>query len=203
MKEKSVDGRLDETFYPKERRLMTVSHQLNGKPAEEETKFQIFREGNMLYVGIRCSEKDMEHLDIPTTESGDPKILDGDHVTLLVETSNHSYYEISVNPAGAVLEKDHSDNDQGAKWTSGAEVAVLKGEDFWNVEIALPIAGEGAKVLDPLRGMDGARPSEFYPWYFNVGRQRVRDIAVERTAFSPTGTDNLHVVEKFAHLWGK
>lgn len=203
MKDKAVDGRLDEAFYPKERRMMTVSKQLDGEPASEETQFQIFREDDMLYIGIRCSETDMANLNVPTSQSDDPKILEGDHVTVLIETSTHSYYEISVNPDGAVLERDHGNSEQGDNWGSGAEIAVSKADDFWNVEIALPIAGDGAKVLDPLHGMDGSRPSEYYPWYFNVGRQRVRDGVTERSAFSPTGTDSFHVLEKFAHLWGK
>jgi len=204
MKEKPLDAKLVEDFYPVENRLAEFNKQLDGTTlASNPTRFQIFRERGMLYIGIRCSEKDMANLNVPTAKSGDPQILEGDHVTLLVETSSNSYYEISVNPAGTVFERDHGNKEQGGKWRSGAAAAVHKGKDFWNVEIALPIAGEGAKVLNPLHGMDGARPSEFYPWYFNVGRQRVRDATVERSAFSPTSADRFHVPEKFAHLWGK
>ena len=67
----------------------------------------------------------------------------------------------------------------------------------------LPIVGAEAFTLDPTKGIDGSRPKELFPWHFNLGRSRVREGKVERTAYSPTGKDNLHVPEKFAKLWGR
>jgi hypothetical protein len=138
----------------------------------------------------------MRGLNIPA------KLHEGDHVSLLIETPSHSYYEIAVCPSGAVLEADRGEGGS-EKWTSGTRVAVHRGDNFWSVEMRLPIAGEGARVLDPLKGIDGAQPKDLFPWYFNVCRQRVRGADIERTAFSPTGKEDFHVTEKFAKLWGK
>jgi hypothetical protein len=80
---------------------------------------------------------------------------------------------------------------------------VHRGEREWSAEIRLPIAGEGACVLDPRKGIDGAQPKDLFPWYFNVCRQRVRGADIERTAYSATGKDDFRVTEKFAKLWGK
>ncbi|MGV3663448.1 MAG: DUF4838 domain-containing protein [Prosthecobacter sp.] len=167
------------------------------------TTFQIQREGGVLHIGIICHEPDMARLNSATTTPDDEKLLEGDHVTLLIETPTRAYYEIAVNPAGAVLEIDHAEGGKGVKWTSGAQCAVHRGEKLWSVELRIPIAGEGAFVLDPLKGIDGAQPKDLFPWHFNLGRQRVRGSSIERTAYSPTGKQDFHVPEKFAKLWGK
>ena len=140
---------------------------------------------------------------VAATTPDDPKLLEGDHITLLIETASNSYYEIAINPAGTVLEIDHGKDGAGVKWTSGARVAVHRGEKEWSVEIRLPITGEGSRMIDPLKGIDGAQPKDLFPWYFNVGRQRVRGKVIERTAYSATGQDGFYVPEKFAKLWGK
>ena len=145
----------------------------------------------------------MKGLKISTTQNDDPRLLEGDHVTLLIETSSRSYYEISINPAGAVYDLDRATGGRGLGWSSGAQVAVHRGADRWSIEMRLPIVGEEAFVLDPTKGIDGSRPKELFPWHFNLGRSRVRDGKAERTAFSPTAKADLHVPEKFAKLWGR
>jgi len=89
------------------------------------------------------------------------------------------------------------------KWTSGAQFAVHRGDKQWSIEIRLPITGEGSRMIDPLKGIDGGQPKALFPWHFNLCRQRVRDTNIERTAFSATGKDDFYVPEKFAKLWGK
>ena len=144
----------------------------------------------------------MENLSIPTTANDDPKIFDGDFVSLIIETGTHSYYEIAVNPAGAVFEADRAEGGS-VEWRSGALVGVQKGSDFWSVEIRLPIMGAGARVLDPMSGIDGGRPSDLYPWFFNAGRQRVRGDIVEFSSLFPTGQPDLHNLEAAGKMWGK
>lgn len=167
------------------------------------TTFQIQREESILHIGIICHEPDMAGLNIASATPDDPKILNGDCVTLLIETPSRAYYEISVSPSGATIEIDHAKDGKGVKWTSGAQCAVHRGEKLWSVHLRLPIVGEGAFVLDPLKGIDGSQPKDLFPWHFNLGRQRVRGGVIERTAFSPPGKHDFHVPEKFAKLWGK
>lgn len=177
---------------------------LPGAPRSKAfSSFQIQREGTMLHIGIICHEPDMAGLNLPATQADDPKLLEGDHVTLLIETPTRAYYEIAISPAGAVLERDHAEGGKGLAWTSGAQCAVHRGDGLWSVDLRLPIVGEGAFVLDPLKGVDGAQPKDLFPWHFNVCRQRVRGGKVERTAYSPTGRDDFYVPERFAKLWGK
>ena len=129
-------------------------------------------------------------------------ILRCDFVSVIIETETHSFYEIAVNPAGAVFEADRGESGT-AKWSSGATVGVQRGEGEWSVEIRLPIMGSGARVLNPLAGIDGNRPSDLYPWFFNAGRQRVRGDAREFASVYPTGQGDLYNLEAAGKLWGK
>lgn len=201
MRDNPLDGKLEPEFWPNVR-VATLVSAMDGSRAALTSRFQILRDADFLYFGIYFDEPDMANLNIPTTANGDPKILEGDFVSLLLETNSHSYYEIAVNPAGAVYEIDHGENGS-AEWSSKAEVGVYQGEDFWSVEIRLPIAGEGARIVDRLVGLDGEQPRELYPWHFNVGRQRVRDGKIELFTFSPTGSENFRELEKLGLMWGK
>jgi hypothetical protein len=202
MKTKPLDGQVLKEYWTDVRTAQLVSLMPKGPRPKAATHFQVQREGETLYFGIVCQEPDMAGLKIGTTTSGDPKLFDGDYVTLLIETPTRSYYEIAVNPAGAVFEIDRGPGAP-ATWTSGSRIAVHRGDSEWSIEIRLPIVGEEAHVLDPHKGIDGAQPKDLFPWYFNLGRQRVRGNDLERSAYSPTGKDDFRVTEKFAKLWGK
>lgn len=203
MRKKPLDGKLDKEFWPPVR--VTGLNALEGSStAGAATTFQVLRLGEVLYFGIRCNDADMANLNIPTTVNGDPRILEGDHVTILLETNTHSYYEIAVNPAGAVYEFDHGNPDVGAKWSSASAIAVHRGEGFWSVELRVPVAGEGASALDATKGIDGSNPRELFPWHFNIVRQRVRDAKVQRLAYAvPKGESKINDPVTFAKMWGK
>lgn len=200
---KPLDGNVDKTYWGEVRTSALIKLRLEDPQPTANSSFQIQRDGSTLHIGIVCLEPDIKGLQCSTTKNDDPRLLEGDHITLLIETTSHSYYEISINPAGAVYDIDHAPGSRGAAWSSGAKVAVHRGMDRWSVELRLPIVGAEAFTLDPTRGIDGTQPKELFPWHFNIGRSRVRDGKVERTAYSPTGSDNLYAPEKFAKLWGR
>jgi len=198
---KTLDGRLDdEEFWPQWRTLQLFDLETGGSaPHGRGGWVRVFRAGDALYFGIYCAEPDTA--DLAAAPVGD--IRAGDFVEILLETSTYSYYRITVNPAGALVDADCGEDGVGERWQSGAEAAVHVGEGYWSVEVRVPLAGDGARAVDPLLGVNGRMPSETYPWYFNVGRQRVRGGEVERTAFSPTGGDEFSVLGKFAELWSR
>jgi len=88
-------------------------------------------------------------------------------------------------------------------WDSGADVATHHGPDGWIIEVRLPAAGENAKDIDAHNRIAGRRPSETYPWFVNVCRQRVRDEQTELTAWSPTGKSRFNVPKKFGKVHAK
>jgi hypothetical protein len=200
---KPLDGNVDKAYWSTVRIAPLIKLRPQDPQPKCNSSFQIQRQGSTLHIGIVCLEPDMKGLQSSTTKNDYPKLLEGDHITLLIETPSRSYYEISINPAGAVYDLDHASGGKGVDWTSGAQVAVHRGADRWSIEMRLPIVGAEAFTLDPTKGIDGAQPKDLFPWHFNVGRTRVRDGKFERTAFSPTGKDDFHVTEKFAKLWGR
>jgi len=202
---KTLDGRLDDPQYWPEVRTLPLRDLKTGKWPSRElgTWTRIFRDQDALYFGVYCSEPDMESLKRATTGGAERGIRSEDFVEILLETTSHSYYRIRVDPNGVVEEADMGDGRAELRWRSGADVAVHLGEDHWSVELRLPLAGEGVREEEPLSGIDGRMPSEAFLWYFNIGRQRLRDGAVERLAYAPTGTNEFAVSKRFAQLWSK
>jgi hypothetical protein len=210
LKGKALDGNLDDaTCWPKGVRTCTLAETATGRPTGERdgqplTTFQVFwGEGDALYFGIRCAEPEMTNLGITATRDDDTNIWSGDCVDVLIETQTHSYYRLTVNPAGALTDVDMGAEGSGGSlaWTSGARAAVRLGTAGWTVELRVPWAGEMARQLDPLKGIDGRQPSLLYPWSINVCRQRVRGGKVERAAWSPTKTDRTDDVMAFGTVF--
>ena len=121
----------------------------------------------------------------------------GDCVEIHLETDSHSYYQIAVNPAGAVVDLDRATGRQ-FDWNSQAKVATHVADDHWTVEIRIPVTTD---ENDPLNFVIGRKPSVSLPWHFNVCRQRIREHGAEYSAFSPTGTSAFHVPRKFAQFY--
>jgi hypothetical protein len=170
-----------------------------GRVPAFPTTFRAGWAGDAIYLGIRCEERDTRRLHATARKEDDTSIWEGDAVELLLETQVHSYYQIAINPAGAVVDADRKERID-TLWNSHADVAVHVGEGFWSLELRLPAAGELAQEVDPRNGLAGRRPSETYPWHFNLCRQRVRGKDAQRSAFSPTGTPSFHDLMKFAEL---
>ena len=202
---KTLDGRLDDPQYWPELRTLPLRDVNTGKwPSRElRTWARIFRDEDKLYFGVSCSEPDMQSLKRATTGGTENGARREDFVEVLFETTSHSYYRIRVYPNGVVEEADMGGGREELRWRSSADVAVHLGEDRWSVELRLPLAGEGVREETPLFGIDGRMPSEAFLWYFNIGRQRVRGDAVERLAYSPSGTNTFADPKHFAQLWAK
>ena len=196
-----LDGKLDEKLWGTVR-TYNLSELQTGRRPFCTTSFGIAWIGEALCLGIKCHDSDMKNLNIGTTKPDDPNIWSGDVVEVLIETQFHAYYQIAISPSGSVTDLDRS-KSLNTKWDSGCEVATHAEPDGWTIEIRLPAAGENAKDIDALNGIAGKRPSETYPWYFNVCRQRVRSNGTELSAWSPTGKSRFNVPQKFGKLYAK
>jgi len=198
-----IDGRLDDEYWVRHQQW-SVSRlrelQTGAQPIFGTTVMAGWdRGGQNLYFAIRCDERPGEKLNITATKHDDEAIWYGDLVEIELATDSHSYYQIAVNPAGALVDLDRGANKASRfRWESQAEVATHVAEDHWIVEIRIPVTED---ENDPLNQVIGRKPSTSLPWHINVCRQRVRKNGTELSALSPTGTKGFHVPLKFAHFY--
>jgi len=192
-----IDGRLDEPFWTNINpgSVGYLREVATGRQPALGTTVKSGWYNNHLYFAIRCDEVPGEKPNVTAAKRDDQAIFFGDDVEILLETPMHSYYQIAVNPAGAVCDLDRANG--ASKWDSMAEVATLVADDHWTVEIRIPVTESDA---DPLHQVVGRIPSADFPWFFNVCRQRQRENGVEHSALSPTGKGFLAPMS-FAHLY--
>lgn len=198
-----IDGKLDDQHWERHRnwsvgRLREL--QTGAQPVFGTTVMSAWdRSGQNLYFAIRCEERPGEKLNVTTTRREDQSLWYGDCVEIHLETDSHSYYQIAVNPAGALVDIDRGvDKHSWFRWESQAEVTTHIADDHWTVEIRIPVTTD---ENDPLNFVVGRKPSVSLPWHFNVCRQRIREHGAEYSAFSPTGTAGFHVTHKFAQFY--
>jgi len=200
-----IDGRLDEPFW-KGQQKYPFKDLCTGLdvPPESRTIFISGWDRDALCFGISCHDSDMANLNITATNNHDEALWFGDSVDIILETDLHAYYQIGVNPAGAVSEADRNNEKINMEWRSGAQVAVRREADHWSIEIRIPAAGSASDEVDPLQGVLGSKPWANHPWFFNICRQRVREGREnELSAFSPAGKPAFHDRAKFGELYIK
>ncbi len=219
-----IDGKLDDEYWVRHREWSVgrLRELQTGMPPVFGTSVMAGwdRTGQNLYFGIRCDETVgwdsvptnspartksgqspnlRSKLNITATKHDDQAIWYGDVVEIELATDSRSYYQIAVNPAGALADLDRgADKSARFRWESQAEVATHIAEDHWTVEIRIPVTDD---ENDPLNQVIGRKPSQSLPWHFNICRQRIRETGSEYSAFSPTGTAGFHVPMRFAHFY--
>jgi hypothetical protein len=103
-----------------------------------------------------------------------------------------------------MIDLDRKGGALNTLWNSEAEVAAFVGDTFWSLEVRIPVNDFDMGGADPLKKVEGKKPSALAPWYFNVCRQRIRaGMTGETDAFSPTGQKLYGVPLKFAELIAK
>ncbi|MEM7013808.1 MAG: DUF4838 domain-containing protein, partial [Verrucomicrobiota bacterium] len=198
-----VDGKLDDEYWVRHRDWSVTRMrelQTGGQPIFGTSVMAGWdRHGQNVYFAIRCEERPGDELNITAEKHDDQAIWYGDVVEILLDTDSHSYYQIAVNPAGALVDLDRgADKSAWFRWESQAEVATHVADDHWTVEIRIPVTED---ENDPLNQVIGRKPSQSLPWHFNVCRQRKRGNAIEHSAISPTGTSGFHEPLKFGHFY--
>jgi hypothetical protein len=208
-----MDGKLDEPFWTVYNHPRNLRDFRTGNRPTRQTRFLVRWWNDSLYFGIRCELAEGESPVVGSKQDNDPAIWQGEHLELLIETDKHSHYQIAVNPAGAVIDLDRAAAlSKAYDWSSQAEVATHVADDYWSVELRLPVTPSNE---DPLHQMVGNHPFQAkqddldsgkgtsLPWYFNLYRKRPGTEDVETTAFSPLGPDakSFHVRLKFSKIY--
>jgi tetratricopeptide (TPR) repeat protein len=196
-----LDGRLDDEFWQKTpgwasgrlRELQTGREPMLG------TSFKAAWGSDGIYFAVRCEERKGDTVKIGAERDDDPAIWYGDCIEILLENEENSYYQIAISPTGAVVDIDRAQGKtQGFRWDSQAEARTHIGEDYWSVEVRIPVTSD---QNDPFHQVIGRKPLRSLPWYFNLCRQRIRENGSEHSAFSPTGAAGFHVPLKFARFY--
>lgn len=199
-----IDGKLDDAFWQS---LHASSRgKLNplvaGTKPGAETRVWCGWADDHLYLGITCFIKNGTAPVNTANKHDDMAMWKGDCIEILIEPPGHSYYQIAISPSGFVTDQDWAlDKAKRLDWESEVEVKTTINEDRWTVELRIPAAGAEQEKILPLQRIAGGKPTEAFPWYFNICRQRVQGDNLELTAFSPTEKEGFHVQEKFARLW--
>lgn len=209
----TMDGQLEERFWTDYNNPRPLRDAYTRRPPNLATRFHVRWLNGSLYLGIRCELPEGEKPVIGSTENNDPAIWQGEHLELLIETDKHSYYQIVLNPAGALIDLDRGvDKKNWYDWSSQAEVATHVGDGFWSAELKVPVT---ASEEDPLHQVVGSMPFQSrqrdldsgkgtsLPWYFNLFRKREGSEDGEVSAFSPLGEgeESFHVPLRFGRIY--
>ncbi len=146
-----IDGRRDDLAWQKATELepfvarFTATEELQGT-----TLAHVAYDDDALYVAVRCQEPHMDMLEVIGSRRDDDVWL-GDSIDLFVQrAAGEPYYHVIVNPANVVWDARHTNGDTDTSWSPDYQTATLVGDNFWNVEIALPWAAMGWEA--PERG---------------------------------------------------
>ena len=182
-----LDGKLDEAFW-KDVPVYELKECKGGQSPTNKTTFQVvWGDDETIIFGIRCEDSDMKNLNITTKKNDDFGMFPCDVAEIFMETQEHAYYHIAITPVGALADIDWTDKGPNLAWSSCAEYAAYVGDTFWSAELRIPTFDWTKMGRDPLKKVEGKKPVDTTPWFFNVCRQRVRGEANELSAFSPTG----------------
>lgn len=171
----------------------SLRHLQTGETPDVATTFTVAWNDGQLVFDIVCHDQDMDNLFVSRDVWG------GDSVAILLETPFHAYYQIEINPDGEIFDADREHGRVNANWQSQAVITTERGPDFWRVKARIPVVDEAAGEGDPMNFVVGEKPAPDAPWFFNLGRVRIRDMDKSAHAFSPTG-GNYHLPLKFARL---
>ena len=196
-----LDGKLDKDFWKDLPEYSLVDLKTGQAPTNGlTTTFRVaWCDDAAVYFGIRCEEPDIKGLNIRTREQDNAVVWDGDNIELVIETQRHSYYQIAIGPNGAFTDADRKGGAMNTLWNSGAQAVAYVGDGYWSLEVRIPVAGDDAETINPLFGLAGHKPTAESPWYFNLGRQRMRGTARELFASAPPKKDGTGA--GFHDLW--
>jgi hypothetical protein len=192
------DGKLDELFWRNLRG--SLKDNITGQDPVYPTRFKVGLQKKYIYIGISSQHEPGRKMNVSTEKNDDPVIWDGEYIDILIETPVNSYYQISINPAGAITDFDRGNSGfWGLRWESNIELANnFDAENgIWTIEARIPVTSSDQ---DPLHEIIGLPPRENLPWFINVCRKRIGKDKVEYSAFSPTGTNSFLVNTKFGRL---
>ena len=175
-----IDGRGDDPVWGSACYITDFRTAFDGKkspcPAELATSLGILSDRENLYFLIQAKEPHPEKMVVTATPDAPDEIWPDDIFEIFIVPLNNSmkYYQLAVNPAGALLDLEQPGNNAGYKLN--AEVKASRSRDGWIVEMKVPV-----------EKMDGVFASGTV-WHLHAARtRRVKD-ELPATGWSLDGT---------------
>jgi len=142
-----VDGRLKEDVWKEPE---TALYDRDGQVTEmEPVEFYFAHDDENLYIAAKCTESQMDKLAAKATEH-DGSVYGEDCVGFFLapRPDVDTLYQIYFNPLGTVYDVKYwikPDTYPGGTidWNVEAETATDRGNDFWSIEIKMPLAQFG------------------------------------------------------------
>lgn len=160
----TLDGRLDDAVW--QQAEWYTGFTLLGDvetPARAQTQFAVAFDNSSLYFGIKCQEPGMSELRAEVTER-DGKVHGDDCVEIMIDSTGDrtEYYHLTTNPIGTLYDSQmrQGGHVRALQWDCDWQAEVARGEDFWAVEVSVPIVQ--LELTDASRG----------DWALNVTRER-------------------------------
>ncbi|MBQ6472368.1 MAG: DUF4838 domain-containing protein [Victivallales bacterium] len=156
----TIDGVLDDPFWKglPEHGFLLANAPL---PPRYGTKFKMgFREDGRLYIGVHASDPDILTAKM-VCKDRDTAVYDDDSLEFFFRTDDmpaKALRNITVNQNGVVLDYEKFGKIDRS-WNSTADIRIFRGEDFYSLEMALPLAeiGIDPTAANPLLRMNVCR----------------------------------------------
>lgn len=165
-----IDGKLDDPCWKRIKPLSIFTTDGNVSKLEDTEVFLAY-DGSQFYIAAKCTETEIAQMKADCTER-DGTVWQDDNLWFFFDTNHDktTYYQLMVNPNGAIFDRscklEAGTSTKDISWNGLWSVKSGRGEDFWTLEISVPLANLGS--LKPKT------------WGFNVRRLQTRldDICV-------------------------
>lgn len=162
-------------------------HSVLGQEINTRTEAWVGYDDKNLYVKTKCYEEHMDKLktNFPAA-SRDETVCEDDSIEVFIDVgrTRKDFYQVIVNPAGAIFDRKVTGIGSDLAYSSGTVVRVEKAQDHWTMLAAIPF-----EKLIP-----GRVVKEGEAWGFNICRNRPlenkglpRDINETWSLWCPTG----------------
>jgi cephalosporin-C deacetylase-like acetyl esterase len=143
----SLESLWDDPAWANVLALSLLRDEPNARRPRFHTFVKLLQDGHTLAVIAKCVEPDRT---IARTHENDGPVNQDDSFQLYLSSSGSSYAEFAVNAAGYLLDTQGFAGgprlSRPHEWTSGARVAVHRGEGSWQVRIDIPLEAAAAAL---------------------------------------------------------
>jgi hypothetical protein len=178
-----VDGKLDDDAWKDAPVASGFLNLARATPAAVPTEVRMVTDGKRLFFAFHCVEPKYGEMRAYATERDSDVWMD-DSVEIFLDPgrSKKNYFQVIVNWLGTIQDGENRDG----LWNADAQVAVVKGKGFWDVEVAIALASMRTAAAP------GAE------WGLNLCRNR-KPQPSETTSWTHVG-HSFHNPEKFGTL---